>query len=584
MSLIALLPEDERQEALQRILYDEKSKFIFHHGWGAKARAEQKPPRDRSWIVWLLLAGRGFGKTRTGAETVLAEVKARRAKRIALVAPTAADARDVMVEGESGILAVAAPDNRPAYERSKHRLTWKNGAIATCYSADEPRRLRGPQHDFAWIRAQDTSGNFSAYLGPVSSTTLGVDAADITGQLVAAQIAANSIAASNLINGLDVVQVVALIGSAVPATSNVAYEASTAKLYRWNGSAWIANVASTDITGTLTTAQIGSIAAAQLTGQIMTTQIANNAITTPLISAGAVVSASIAAGTIVANNIAANTITAIQIQANTITAAQIAAGTITANQIATGTITAAQIHAGGITGTNIAGSTITGTNIAGLTITAANLAAGTITGDKITANFFQGNSFTATSGAGSSIIQMYGGNFVSGGLSFGPYFAATDTLGNPRVVIGLWSGQYGLHVWNSAGVEVFSAGDLGVSIIGTGNVKANNITFPYGVIVPGGATLLWSHNADVTGVIGLTASLLITEAGGGTAAGALQLIINGGLVAQQQVFLNNFGSMTATIAYGAFVGAGQNITVAFATSFGSITFGGGSVGATIYQR
>lgn len=78
------------------------------------------------------------------------EVEAERAGRVALIAPTAADARDVMVEGESGILAVSPPWNRPKYEPSKRRLTWPNGAIATLYSADEPERLRGPQHDLAW--------------------------------------------------------------------------------------------------------------------------------------------------------------------------------------------------------------------------------------------------------------------------------------------------------------------------------------------------------------------------------------------------------------------------------------------------
>ena len=117
--------------------------------WTFWARNEQlAPPGD--WRVWLLLAGRGFGKTRTGAETVRARVGAHTARRIALVAPTAADARDVMVEGESGLLAISPPTERPLYEPSKRRLTWRNGAIATTYSADEPERLRGPQHDLAW--------------------------------------------------------------------------------------------------------------------------------------------------------------------------------------------------------------------------------------------------------------------------------------------------------------------------------------------------------------------------------------------------------------------------------------------------
>lgn len=122
---------------------------VARYDWRAIARPNQLPP-DGDWTTWLLLAGRGFGKTRTGAEFVREEVEHERAGRIALVAPTAADARDVMVEGESGILAISPPWNRPKYEPSKRRVTWRNGAIATLYSADEPERLRGPQHDLAW--------------------------------------------------------------------------------------------------------------------------------------------------------------------------------------------------------------------------------------------------------------------------------------------------------------------------------------------------------------------------------------------------------------------------------------------------
>lgn len=117
--------------------------------WPAIARPNQLPPPSDWWQIWLLLAGRGFGKTRTLAEWVCGQVASGQASRIALVAATAADARDVLVEGESGILAVARPEFRPIYEPSKRRLTWPNGAIATTFSAEEPERLRGPQHDAA---------------------------------------------------------------------------------------------------------------------------------------------------------------------------------------------------------------------------------------------------------------------------------------------------------------------------------------------------------------------------------------------------------------------------------------------------
>jgi phage terminase large subunit-like protein len=116
--------------------------------WPAIARPNQFPPPG-DWQVWLLLAGRGFGKTRTLAEWVCHQAASGEASRIALVAATAADARDVLVEGQSGILAVSPPWFRPVYEPSKRRLTWPNGAMATTFSAEEPERLRGPQHDAA---------------------------------------------------------------------------------------------------------------------------------------------------------------------------------------------------------------------------------------------------------------------------------------------------------------------------------------------------------------------------------------------------------------------------------------------------
>ena len=116
--------------------------------WRDVARAEQVAPAG-DWSTWLYMAGRGSGKTRAGAEWVHEQIAAG-CKRIALVGATAADVRDVMIEGESGILATARPGARPVYEPSRRRVTWPNGAIATTYSAEEPERLRGPQHDAAW--------------------------------------------------------------------------------------------------------------------------------------------------------------------------------------------------------------------------------------------------------------------------------------------------------------------------------------------------------------------------------------------------------------------------------------------------
>jgi phage terminase large subunit-like protein len=117
--------------------------------WRLKARPDQiDPPGDHS--VFLLLGGRGAGKTRALSEWVL-EQHARGCRHIALLAPTAADTRNVLVEGPSGILACAPPYDRPVFNPSLRRLTWRDGAIATLYSADEPERLRGPQHDAAAV-------------------------------------------------------------------------------------------------------------------------------------------------------------------------------------------------------------------------------------------------------------------------------------------------------------------------------------------------------------------------------------------------------------------------------------------------
>jgi phage terminase large subunit-like protein len=144
---IASLPRNLRHKLIWSLPRREAWRLVY--AWNYRARDTQLPP-EGDWRVWLLLAGRGFGKTRTGAELVRSRIAEHRARHVALVAPTAADVRDVMIEGESGLLAMSPPWNRPLYEPSKRRLSWRNGATATTYSADEPERLRGPQHDFAW--------------------------------------------------------------------------------------------------------------------------------------------------------------------------------------------------------------------------------------------------------------------------------------------------------------------------------------------------------------------------------------------------------------------------------------------------
>lgn len=151
--ILAEMDKEERDEYLRSL--SQEAIANLKYAWAFWARPNQLQPLGE-WNTWLILAGRGFGKTRTGAETIRdwvcgdTPLSKGRCSRIALVAETAADARNVMVLGESGLLAVHPPEFRPIYQSSLRTVTWPNGAIATLYNATEPDQLRGPQHDGAW--------------------------------------------------------------------------------------------------------------------------------------------------------------------------------------------------------------------------------------------------------------------------------------------------------------------------------------------------------------------------------------------------------------------------------------------------
>jgi len=146
-SLRSLSPQ--KRDEFFTTLTDFEAKLLTHD-WPFWARATQLPPKG-NWAHWLMLAGRGFGKTRAGAEWVRSLIEAAEEPvRIALVAPTLHDARAIMVEGDSGLLAVSPPWHMPKFEASKRILTWPCGSIATLFSAEEPERLRGPQHHAVW--------------------------------------------------------------------------------------------------------------------------------------------------------------------------------------------------------------------------------------------------------------------------------------------------------------------------------------------------------------------------------------------------------------------------------------------------
>ncbi len=128
---------------------DPETRLEYEASWHHWARDEQLAPMG-DWTVWLIMAGRGFGKTRAGAEWVRDIAEADGSARFALIGANFAETRMVMVEGESGLLSIAPPKNRPIWEPSLKRLRWSNGAEAYLYSAAEPEGLRGPQHSHSW--------------------------------------------------------------------------------------------------------------------------------------------------------------------------------------------------------------------------------------------------------------------------------------------------------------------------------------------------------------------------------------------------------------------------------------------------
>ena len=144
--LAAMGPVDRRR-AIRRLSDGERRTFLEE--WAGWSHAGQTPP-VKDWRVWLIRAGRGFGKTRAGAEWVAALARRTPDARIALVGGTTDEARRVMVEGESGLLNVQAAGDGCVWRRDAGELRWASGACAFVYSAEAPDSLRGPQHHVAW--------------------------------------------------------------------------------------------------------------------------------------------------------------------------------------------------------------------------------------------------------------------------------------------------------------------------------------------------------------------------------------------------------------------------------------------------
>lgn len=175
--IVARMPNGERQSFFESLDEDEAAALQWTwRGWWA--RPKQLLPQFGHWNIWLIMAGRGFGKTRAGAESVRELIMDHGLMRIGLIGRTSADVRDVMIDGESGILNVFPPWFQPTYQPSRRRVVFPNGAMCITYSADQPDQLRGPQHEALWVdepaawRYEDTwnQAQFGLRLGPYPIT------------------------------------------------------------------------------------------------------------------------------------------------------------------------------------------------------------------------------------------------------------------------------------------------------------------------------------------------------------------------------------------------------------------------------
>src|SRR3954453_19423015 len=149
MAMLTNATEDQQRRALKDATPERL--LALDAAFEQWAHANQLPPNGEGWRVWLMMAGRGFGKTRAGGEWIFRLAEGKPKSRIALVGATIADARSIMVEGVSGLLTIARRFRRRLrWEPSLSRLSWPNGSEAQLFSGDNGDGLRGPEHDFAW--------------------------------------------------------------------------------------------------------------------------------------------------------------------------------------------------------------------------------------------------------------------------------------------------------------------------------------------------------------------------------------------------------------------------------------------------
>lgn len=414
---------------------------------------------------------------------------------------------------------------------------WPSGAAPTFGAASELFRYRGTFGAYPtdtgtrwciWIKWQSVDGvksvspagganGVQATTGKIGTTDLGpliVEAGNLANSAVTGpKIATGAIDATKFVSSVEPIAIV----SSVPGTlsTKTIFNTTDGKLYRWNGTAYVATVPAVDVSGTLTDTQIASIAAAKLTGQITTTQISDNAISTPKIAAGAVTTNAIAANAITANEIASNAITTVKLAANAVTAAKIAANTITSNEIAANTITAGELAAASVTATKIAANAIAvGTAaiqngaivnamIANATIDDAKIA--NLSADKLTAGYMQVGSYIRSTGwvAGSSGWSI----LASGAAEFntvtvrGGVYATFGAIGNLTI-------NNALTVDSSGHIK---GGQTGYNT-GTGFFLGYSSGYKFSIGNPSGYYMLWTGtdlivNAKSLGLPAFSASI-----------------------------------------------------------------------------
>jgi phage terminase large subunit-like protein len=145
------LPKEEKKDLLNNL--DDNEYLLLKYDWSFWARPNQLPPEELGKLgqfIWFILAGRGYGKTRTLSQWVIDSVQNKGYRHISLVGAASDEVRMIMIEGESGILECSSPWFYPKYEPSKKRITWPNGAIANIFYGTEPEKSRGAQSDLIW--------------------------------------------------------------------------------------------------------------------------------------------------------------------------------------------------------------------------------------------------------------------------------------------------------------------------------------------------------------------------------------------------------------------------------------------------